>query len=101
MVSLVDAAEAQVQDPGRTFALSGVQLGSTLRAKGLHSLVAALCDLDVVLCGARNLNTLRWGREHRTERRARESLTVRAMADEDSTWVDGRGEGDCAAMAFA
>ena len=101
LVSLVDAAQAQVQDFGRTFTLSGVQLSSALGAEGLYSLVSAICNLDVVLGRARYFNALRRGREHSTERRAREDLTVRAMADQDSIWVYGCGKGDCAAMALA
>ena len=101
LVSLVDAAQAQVQDFGRTFTLSGVQLSSALGAEGLYSLVSAFCNLDVVLGRARYFNALRRGREHSTERRAREDLTVRAMADQDSIWVYGCGKGDCAAMALA
>ena len=101
LVSLVDAAQAQVQDFGRTFTLSGVQLSSALGAEGLYSLVSAFCDLDVVLGRARYFNALRRGREHSTKRRAREGLTVRAMADQDSMWVYGCGKGDCAAMALA
>ena len=101
LVSLVDAAQAQVQGFGRTFTLSGVQLSSALGAEGLYSLVSAFCDLDVVLGRARYFNALRRGREHSTERRAREGLTVHAMADQDSMWVYGGGKGDCAAMALA
>jgi len=101
LVTLIDAAQAQVQGFGRTFTLSGVQLSSALGAEGLYSLVSAFCDLNVVLGRTRYLNALRRGREHSTKRRAREGLTVRAMADQDSMWVYGGGKGDCAAMALA
>ena len=101
LVTLIDATEAKVQRFGRAFALSGVQLSSTLGAEGLYLLVSAFCNFDVVLGRARYLNALRRGREHSTERRAREDLTVRAMADQDSIWVYGGGKEDCAAMGLA
>jgi hypothetical protein len=49
LFALIYAAKAKVQNLWCTFTFCGVQLSSTLRTERLHSLVSALCDLDVVL----------------------------------------------------
>ncbi len=49
MFALIYAAKAKVQNLGRAFAFCGVQLSSALRTERLHSLIPALCNLDVVL----------------------------------------------------